>query len=172
MLNVNVPIDLQDFKKRGAALHDGDAVPGEAGDEDEEGEAHHAGGGAEPFVPALVVLDPHEHRDADGAAGAEAEQQPVEEAGHLQLLRGVLLVELVGAVRRQRRLDARRADRHEVQPHVEVRPAVAAHRLALGVEREDAIRWLQLIGVSLQCKNQQALQECLLQYYSLFQLLQ
>jgi hypothetical protein len=151
--------DLEDLRQRTAALHGGEAVPRHAGDEDDDGEAHHARGGGEPPVPALVLLDIHEHRDADGAAGAEAKQQPVEAAGHLQLLLGVLLVELVGAVRRQGRLDARRADGDEVQRQVEVHLVAAVHPLARRVYGVAAGGRLQPVGARLQHQQQEPLQE-------------
>ena len=44
-----------------AALHSGEAVPWHTDNKDDDGEANHACTGSEPPVPALELLDIHDH---------------------------------------------------------------------------------------------------------------
>ncbi|KAF7803238.1 Protein NRT1/ PTR FAMILY 4.5 [Senna tora] len=71
------------------------------------------GGEAETPIPPFVVLNPHEERQADGAAEANREQEIVEEGGHLGRFFGIILVELVRTVRGQRSLDSRAPEGQE-----------------------------------------------------------
>ncbi|BAS98369.1 Os06g0581151, partial [Oryza sativa Japonica Group] len=101
------------------------AVQPRAGDEHRDGEQDGDGGDAEPPLPPLVVLHPDGERDGDERADGEAEDEVVEEGGAPLPPPRRVLVELLGAVRREGALDAADAQRRHVQPreqHCLLRP--------------------------------------------------
>lgn len=94
------------------------AVEVPAGDEDGEPERHDQHWDAEADAPPDVVLDPDDGRGGQQRADVDGEVVPVEEGALGDQFRRVSAVELVRAERRAAGLDAARAERHEVEPHV------------------------------------------------------
>lgn len=73
-----------------------------------------------PIVVVLIGGNPNNDGGTDGATGDGAEQEPVEVAAKCLGLFGVLSVELVGAERRQRSLNAADAEGQQTQRGVEI----------------------------------------------------
>ncbi|CAA6671755.1 unnamed protein product [Spirodela intermedia] len=70
-------------------------------------------------APADLVLDVDQHGDGQQCAGADEEEEAIEEEGHLDLLPLVLLVELVGSEAGNARLQPAGAQCDGVQCEVE-----------------------------------------------------
>lgn len=147
---------MNDFDQCTGSMNDMHPILVEPGDKDDDGQEHGNGRDAESPVPAFVRLNPHDEHQADRTPDAKTEQQPVKEARHLLLLQRVLLVELVGAMRRQTGLYPACANGDQVQTHEENRGFAARNCVTLG-QKHVAKRWLEVGVVSLDSEESKPL---------------
>lgn len=96
-------------------------VPVSPGPREEHGDGNKHGDAADGVgpAPANSVLYVDQHCDCKEGAGADEEEEPVEEGSHLTLLLVIVLVELVGSEARHTRLEASGTQRNQVEAQVQ-----------------------------------------------------